>query len=111
VIINLLSNAGRFTEEGGVVLRAWRSEDDIIVSVKDTGPGIAAEDRDKVFEPFRQADGSTRRRYGGTGLGLSISRNFVELHGGRIWFESEPGQGSTFYFRLPIEEVGEIACE
>jgi len=111
VIINLLSNAGRFTEEGGVVLRAWRSEDDIIVSVKDTGPGIAAEDRDKVFEPFRQADGSTRRHYGGTGLGLSISRNFVELHGGRIWFESEPGQGSTFYFRLPIEEVGEIACE
>jgi len=105
VIINLLSNAGRFTEKGGVTLRAWREEKDIVVSVKDTGPGIAPKDREKVFEPFYQADGSLRRRHGGTGLGLSISRKFIEMHGGTIWFESEPGSGTVFHFRLPVEAM------
>ena len=103
VIINLLSNAGRFTEEGGVTLRAWKEGNDIVVSVADTGPGIAKEDWPKLFEPFRQVDGSFRRRFKGTGLGLTISRNFVDLHGGEMWFESKVGEGATFYFRLPIE--------
>ena len=103
VILNLLSNAGRFTEQGGVTIRAWREEGDLVVSVADTGPGIAAQDRERLFRPFEQLDGTTRRRYGGTGLGLSISRSFVELHGGAVWLESEIGRGSTFSFRLPIE--------
>ncbi len=103
VILNLLSNAGRFTECGGVCLRAWKEEGDLVVSIADTGPGIAAEDRSKLFQPFQQLDGSTSRRYGGTGLGLSISKSFVEMHGGSMWMESERGSGTTFYFRLPID--------
>lgn len=103
VIINLLSNAGRFTEQGGVRVRAWREDGNFVVSVTDTGPGIPAEDQARLFRPFEQLDGSIRRRYNGAGLGLSISKAFVELHGGRIWVESEVGQGTTFYFRLPIE--------
>ncbi len=103
VILNLLSNAGRFTERGGARLRAWREGGDAVVSVTDSGPGIADEDKDKVFRPFQQLDGSLRRRYGGSGLGLSISRSFVEMHGGKMGFESELSVGTTFYFRLPIE--------
>ena len=103
VLVNLLSNAGRFTERGGVRVRAWREGTYAIVSVTDTGPGIAPEDASKVFRPFEQIDGSLRRRHGGSGLGLSISRAFVELHGGSIWFESGRGEGTTFHFRLPIQ--------
>ncbi len=103
VVLNLLSNAGRFTDQGGVRVRAWREGQDFVISVADTGPGIAAEDRDKLFQPFQQLDGSLRRRYGGTGLGLSISKSFVQLHGGKMWVESEKGSGATFFFRLPIE--------
>ncbi|MFC1976400.1 ATP-binding protein [Chloroflexota bacterium] len=103
VVINLLSNAGRFTEQGGVQLRARQEENDLMVTITDTGPGIAAENIDKLFRPFRQADGSIRRRYGGTGLGLAISKRFIELHGGKIWVESEAGQGTTFYFHIPLE--------
>ena len=101
VLLNLLSNAGRFTEQGGVQLRVWLDKNDLAVSVTDTGPGIADEDIDKLFEPFQQMDASLRRRYGGTGLGLNISKQFIELHGGRIWVESEPGAGTTFSFSLP----------
>ncbi len=103
VALNLLSNAGRFTEQGGVQVRAWREGADVVVSVADTGPGIPEGDVGKLFRPFEQADGSARRRYGGTGLGLAISKSFVELHGGRMWLESEQGAGTTFYFRLPAE--------
>ncbi len=103
VVLNLLSNAGRFTEQGGVRIRVWRDADDVVVSVADTGPGIAADDQGKLFRPFQQLDGSLRRRYGGTGLGLAISKSFVELHGGRMWLESEQGLGTTFYFCLPVE--------
>jgi signal transduction histidine kinase/CheY-like chemotaxis protein len=103
VVLNLLSNAGRFTEQGGVQVRAWQKGSDVVVSVRDTGPGIAAEHRDRLFLPFQQLDGSVRRRYGGTGLGLSISRSFVELHEGRMWVESEVGRGTTFSFSLPID--------
>ena len=103
VLLNLLSNAGRFTNQGGVRLKAWREDDDLVVSVADTGPGIAPEDREKVFEPFRQLDGSSRRPHDGSGLGLSISKRFVEMHGGKMWLESELGAGTTLYFRLPLE--------
>ncbi|MCS6844095.1 MAG: ATP-binding protein [Caldilineales bacterium] len=102
VMLNLLSNAGRFTEKGGVRVRAWQAGEDVVVSVADTGPGIAPADQERLFQPFYQTDGSIRRRYGGTGLGLSISKSFVELHGGKMWVESEPGRGATFFFRLPI---------
>lgn len=103
VLLNLLSNAGRFTESGGVEVRAWQEGGDVVVAVKDTGPGIAPEMRDRIFKPFQQLDTSLSRRYGGSGLGLSISRRFVELHGGQMWFESQVGAGTTFYFRLPVD--------
>ncbi len=103
VLVNLLSNAGRFTERGGVRIRVWREGGEAVFAVADTGPGIAPEDVGKVFRPFQQLDGSIRRRHGGSGLGLSISRAFVELHGGSVWFESEKGEGTTFFFRLPID--------
>jgi CheY-like chemotaxis protein len=111
VVINLLSNAGRFTGRGGVRVKAWRDRGEIVVSVADTGPGIAPEDQEKLFTPFYQVDGSIRRRHGGSGLGLSICKRFVEMHGGRVWFESPSarsdagggGPGTTFYFSLPLE--------
>jgi signal transduction histidine kinase/DNA-binding response OmpR family regulator len=103
VVLNLLSNAGRFTERGGVELRAWHDGAFIVCSITDTGPGIAEEGKERLFLPFQQVDGSIRRRFGGTGLGLSISKDFVELHGGRIWLESAVGVGTTFYFSLPID--------
>jgi signal transduction histidine kinase/CheY-like chemotaxis protein len=102
VILNLLSNATRFTEQGGVQLGVSIERGDILVKVADTGPGIAPDALSRLFQPFEQADGSIRRKHGGSGLGLSISRSFVELHGGRMWMESTPGSGSTVFFRLPI---------
>ncbi|MCC7353189.1 MAG: response regulator, partial [Anaerolineae bacterium] len=102
VMLNLLSNAGRFTERGGVRVRAWPEGDKVVVSVADTGPGVAPADESRLFQPFQQLDGSIRRKYGGTGLGLSISKQFIELHGGKMWHESTPGMGATFYFSLPI---------
>ncbi|MCL4504873.1 MAG: hybrid sensor histidine kinase/response regulator [Chloroflexi bacterium] len=108
VLLNLLSNAGRFTQQGGITVRAWRDDGDIVTSVQDTGPGISAADQDRLFRPFEQLDGSIRRRYGGTGLGLSISKSFVELHDGKMWVESEPGVGTTFFFRLPIDPLAPI---
>jgi len=117
VVINLLSNAGRFTERGGAWVKVWRKEGHVMISVIDTGPGIPLADRERLFEPFQQADSSIRRRYGGSGLGLSISKRFVEMHGGKIWVESpssvngsqswigtdEGGPGTTITFSLPIE--------
>lgn len=103
VIINLLSNAGRFTEQGGVMVRADRGNNEIVVRVSDTGPGISEENQDRVFEPFQQLDSSIRRRHGGSGLGLAISKRFIEMHEGRMWLESEVGVGTTFLFSIPIE--------
>ncbi|MEN6479103.1 MAG: ATP-binding protein [Anaerolineales bacterium] len=103
VLYNLLINAARFTERGGITVSVQRVDREIIFAVADTGIGIAPENLSRVFEEFRQADGGTRRSHGGAGLGLAISKRFVELHGGRIWVESEPGQGSVFSFALPIE--------
>ncbi len=103
VLFNLLNNAARFTERGSVTVRAGKRGKDLVVSVADTGVGIAPEHLPIIFEEFQQADGGTRRRHEGAGLGLAISRRFVELHGGRIWAESEVGRGSTFYFSLPLQ--------
>ena len=112
VLLNLLGNAVKFTATGSVTARAVvdRMEGDDAVlrfSVTDTGPGIPPEVAERLFEPFRQADQSTRRRYGGTGLGLSISRRIVELMGGKIGFDSSPGRGSTFWFTAPFPRVAE----
>lgn len=107
VLINLLSNATRFTEQGNITIHVYEEADKVVFSVADTGIGIAPADLSRVFEEFRQLDSSgTRRRNGGAGLGLSISQRFVELHGGRIWVESETGKGSTFYFALPVGRPG-----
>ena len=108
VLLNLLSNAGRFTEQGGVRLRAWQEGNTLAVSVTDTGPGIAAKDKDRLFQPFQQLDGSIRRLHAGSGLGLAISKAFVELHGGHMDLESARGAGTTFTFRLPIDPPAPI---
>ena len=108
VILNLLSNAGRYTEAGGVTIRLEATERDITVSVTDTGPGISRADQARIFQPFQQVGGLLRRR-GGTGLGLSISKQFVEMHDGEMWLESEPGAGATFSFRLPLRAPARIA--
>jgi signal transduction histidine kinase len=103
VVYNLLSNAVKFTPEGGnVVVASARRNGEVQVSVTDSGPGIAAEDQERIFEEFQQTDVGVEQREG-TGLGLALSKRLVELHGGRIWVESEPGHGSRFVFTLPIE--------
>jgi signal transduction histidine kinase/CheY-like chemotaxis protein len=102
VLLNLLSNAGRFTEKGRVDVYAHQVEETLVVSVTDTGPGISEEDQQRIFEPFEQLGSTTRALHGGSGLGLTISKRFVEMHGGRMWLESEPHKGTTFYFSLPI---------
>jgi signal transduction histidine kinase len=116
VILNLMSNAVKFTEKGSITLRAKRIIEEvefdgqrrsiplILCSVTDTGMGIAEEDIATVFEEFRQLDSSTSRQAEGTGLGLPISKRLVEMHGGRLWVESEVGVGSTFSFTLPASD-------
>jgi signal transduction histidine kinase len=104
VVLNLLSNAVKFTPSGGrISLRAAPTEGAVAVSVSDTGIGIAPEDRDAVFEEFRQVGSDDDRKREGTGLGLTLAKKFVELHGGRIWVESVKGKGSTFTFTLPAQ--------
>ena len=101
VIFNLLSNAVKFTPAGGLVdVSATQRNGEVTVSVADTGPGIAAEDLGRIFEEFQQTEAGARQREG-TGLGLALSKRFVEMHGGRIWCDSELGKGSTFRFTLP----------
>jgi signal transduction histidine kinase len=101
VIFNLLSNAVKFTPAGGLVdVTTTRANGEVRVSVADTGPGIAAEDLDRIFEEFQQTEAGARQQEG-TGLGLALSKRFVEMHGGRIWCDSEMGKGSTFVFTLP----------
>ena len=107
ILINLLGNAIKFTERGEILLDVklvsrQNSEAELQFSVRDTGSGIAPEKQQMVFEAFTQADGSITRRYGGTGLGLAISRHLVRLMGGRMWVESEPGTGSTFFFTVQV---------
>jgi len=104
VMINLIGNAMKFTEEGGVSVFAEKTDDLIRIQVKDTGMGIPPEQLEDIFEAFSQIDTSTTRKSGGTGLGLPISRRFIEMHNGRLWAESTgvPGEGSVFTIELPI---------
>jgi GAF domain-containing protein len=103
VLLNLVGNAIKFTDAGEVVIEAGASNGSFTVSVRDSGPGISKSDQAKLFQEFQQADNSITRKKGGTGLGLAISKRIVELHGGKIWVESEIGCGSTFTFTLPTQ--------
>jgi signal transduction histidine kinase len=109
ILVNLLSNAVKFTPDGGRIdVNARREEDNVVIAVHDTGIGIAAQDQAAVFEEFRQVGRDYTNKQEGTGLGLALTKKFVELHGGRIWLESEPGKGSTFTFTIPVgHERGE----
>jgi GAF domain-containing protein len=102
VLINLVGNAIKFTDAGEVAIKAEANNGAFYVSVRDTGPGISAADQAKLFQEFQQADNAITRKKGGTGLGLAISKRIIEMHGGKIWVESQPGQGSTFAFTLPV---------
>jgi signal transduction histidine kinase len=102
VLINLVGNAIKFTDAGEVAIKAEAHNGSFHVSVRDTGPGISAADQAKLFQEFQQADNAITRKKGGTGLGLAISKRIIEMHGGRIWVESQPGQGSMFTFTLPV---------
>jgi signal transduction histidine kinase/CheY-like chemotaxis protein len=106
VLLNLLSNAAKFTERGRITLRVRREPAGVTFAVADTGIGIAPEALARLFQPFTQADGSTTRRFGGTGLGLALVRHFARLLGGEVTAESTPGEGSTFTLRLPDVAVG-----
>lgn len=103
VLNNIIGNAFKFTESGQVDVGVELSDGEILFYVKDTGIGISNENFELIFDRFSQVESSTKRKYGGNGLGLAISKAYIEKMGGRIWLESELGQGSTFYFTLPIE--------
>ena len=101
VIFNLLSDAVKFTPRAARIdVRSVRRDGEVLVSVADSGPGIAPDDQERIFEAFEQT-GVGARHDEGTGLGLPLSRRLIELHRGRLWFESEPGHGATFTFVLP----------
>jgi signal transduction histidine kinase/CheY-like chemotaxis protein len=102
VLLNLLSNAIRFTDAGQITVSSELQPNAIVITVSDTGPGVAPGDIDKLFEEFQQLDPALNKRSGGTGLGLSLSKRFIELHGGRMWVDSELGNGSRFHFSLPL---------
>jgi PAS domain S-box-containing protein len=102
VLLNLVGNAIKFTEAGAVTIRAEAADSTFLVSVTDSGSGIAPEDQHKIFEEFQQVDNTSTRKKGGTGLGLAIARRIVEMHGGRLWVESALGRGSTFSFTVPV---------
>jgi signal transduction histidine kinase len=106
VVFNLLSNAVKFTPPGGRVDVSAQMTDGVVeVAVADTGSGISPDDLELIFEEFQQARGDAGKRQEGTGLGLPLSRKFIELHGGRLWVESVQGEGSTFRFTLPVEQM------
>jgi len=108
VVINLLSNALKFTEKGYVKCKTELNADEILISVEDTGIGIPEEEKEKIFEKFKQVGDLIRGKPKGTGLGLAISKQIVEAHGGKIWVESELGKGSTFYFTIPLKRKEEF---
>ena len=109
ILYNLLGNAIKFSEEGTIEVsaRTLEQEELVEVSVRDPGIGIPEEKQEEIFQPFEQGDASVERTYGGTGLGLAVTRQLVELHGGTIWVEATPGEGSTFSFTLPMAGAGE----
>jgi signal transduction histidine kinase len=102
VLLNLVGNAIKFTDTGEVAIKASTANGAFTVAVHDTGPGIAEADQGKIFEEFQQADSSATKQKGGTGLGLAIAKRIIEMHGGRLWVESELGHGSTFSFTVPV---------
>ena len=109
VLINLFSNAAKFTDEGSITISAGTQigsfgHQEVVIQVTDTGKGISSEDQKKLFQPFSQVDASPTRKTGGSGLGLSICRHLVEMHGGQIGLDSKLGDGSTFYFTLPVSD-------
>jgi PAS domain S-box-containing protein len=102
VILNLLVNASKFTQEGGTITLAAQQEDDsLVVKIKDNGPGIPKKEQSRIFEPYQRRL-TDRERLGGLGLGLTLCKRLVELHGGRIWLESQIGKGSAFSFSIPL---------
>jgi signal transduction histidine kinase len=102
VLLNLIGNAIKFTDSGEVAVSASAANGSFTVAIRDTGPGVSVADQAKIFDEFQQVDSSSTRKKGGTGLGLPISKKIVEMHGGRIWINSSPGNGSTFFFTLPV---------
>jgi CheY-like chemotaxis protein len=107
VILNLVTNGLRFTDKGGVTISVEDQLDSLLVKVNDTGTGIAEEDIPKVFEAFRQVGQDSWRRREGSGLGLAISKQFIELHGGKMWLESDMEKGTTFFFTLPLIDANQ----
>jgi signal transduction histidine kinase len=107
VLLNIVSNAIKFTDKGSVGVRVKAVNGEFNIAVKDTGPGIAPDDQKRIFEEFQQVDNTSTRHKGGTGLGLSISRRLIDLHGGRIDLESAPGAGSTFHIVVPVRVTGQ----
>jgi signal transduction histidine kinase len=105
VLLNIVGNAIKFTDTGSIEIRAKAVNGHFNIAVKDTGPGIPAEDQARIFEEFQQVDNSSTRQKGGTGLGLSISRRLIQVHGGEIGLESTLGMGSTFNIILPVRAV------
>lgn len=104
VLTNLLNNAIKFTDKGGITVKASQKGRDVLVQVSDTGIGIGRKDVKNLFQKFYQADSSGKRKYGGTGLGLAICKEIVRAHGGKIWVTSQLGKGSTFHFTLPVKK-------
>jgi len=104
IFLNIMSNACKFTDEGEIAVRARHDDDEIVVSISDTGPGIPEEEHDLIFEVFAQTKSGIRQG-GGTGLGMPIAKSLAEAHGGRLWFESAVGQGTTFYVALPVKSA------
>jgi signal transduction histidine kinase len=102
VLLNLVGNAIKFTDAGGIEIRVAAENGMFNVQVVDTGPGIDPDDQERIFQEFQQVDNTITKEKGGTGLGLAIAKRIVEMHGGRIWIESALGQGSTFRFSLPL---------
>jgi signal transduction histidine kinase len=102
VLLNLVGNAIKFTDQGEVLIKISGSSGTYIVVVRDSGPGIPPSDQQRIFDEFQQADSSQTKTKGGTGLGLSIAKRIVEMHGGRLWVESSPGHGATFSFTIPV---------
>jgi signal transduction histidine kinase len=101
VLLNLVNNSLRFTDQGSMTVRLKKEDESLIVCVEDTGMGIPEENIVRLFEEFSQIKSESWRKREGAGLGLAISRRFIELHGGKMWVESEVGHGSRFYFSLP----------
>jgi len=104
VLLRLLTNAAKFTEQGTITVRTWSTDGHVMISVSDTGVGISPEDQARIFQQFEQGSLENGRRPNGAGLGLALSKEFVEMHGGHMWVESKLGQGSTFFLSLPISQ-------